>query len=146
MLLLILVYRRRPVKNSLHEETYNRIEAIVKSLTDIAQEHEKISKQFEANLEAKKTLIMELTTRLDNLIGKAREVILQLEKMIEESKSIEKTAPFKIGNPEHERIINLAKKGFTLQSIAQQVNKPVGEVELIINLYKAAMKKREFND
>ncbi|MCX7822994.1 MAG: hypothetical protein N2260_06095 [Syntrophobacterales bacterium] len=140
-LLLFLILRQRAEKNSLHKETYDKVETIVESLVKIAKEHEVISKQFEANLETKRSLILELTAQLDQLINRAAEVISRLERIIEEAKEIETSSS--VTNPEHERILSLARKGFTVQSIAHQVNKPVGEVELIINLYKATLNKRK---
>lgn len=144
-LLVFFIFRSKKDKNSFHEKARERLENMVKSLTDIAHEHEKISKQFEENLEVRRSLILELTSQLDQLINRAKETILQLEKTMEEARRLEGRSSFNFGNPEHEKIIDLARKGFTLQSIAQQVNKSVGEVEFIVNLYRAAIRKKEFS-
>lgn len=141
--LAVLAFRRKPEKKSQFEDSYEKAEALARSLAEIAKEHDTLAKQFEINLESKKSILRDLTTQLDQLISEAREVKSKLEKTLREAQEAESGSYFSIKNPEHEKIIDLARKGFTLQSIAQQVQKPIGEVELIINLYKTSAKKKD---
>ncbi|MGC8719800.1 MAG: DUF6115 domain-containing protein [Thermodesulforhabdaceae bacterium] len=146
VLLSVLIFRKKPEKTSRHEEeAYEKAQALARSLTEIAKEHETIARQFEINLENKKLLIRDLTTQLDRLLTEAKEITSRLEKLLRAAQEIETGAHFNIKNPEHEKIIQLAQKGFTIQSIAQQMQKPIGEVELIINLYKASLKKKDYD-
>jgi len=141
-LLAIFAFRKKPLQTSQFKEACEKTEALAHSLTEIAKEHETIAKQFEVNLEIKRRLIQELITQLEQRITEAKETAEYLEQLLENAKDAGKGTILGLKNPEHERIIQLANKGFTIQSIAQQVQKSVGEVELIINLYKASLKKK----
>ena len=141
-LLAIFAFRKKPYQTPQFKEACEKTEAIAHSLTEIAKEHEIIAKQFEANLEIKRRLIHELITQLEQRIAEAKETAENLEQLLEKIRDVERGTILGLKNPEHERIIQLANKGFTIQSIAQQVQKSVGEVELIINLYRASLKKR----
>ncbi|MEJ5300782.1 MAG: hypothetical protein WHS38_07320 [Thermodesulforhabdaceae bacterium] len=135
-LLIVLAFRNKPHKDSQYEDEYKKVEALAQSLADIAKEHEVIAKQFEANLHTKRNLIHELISQLDQRIAEAKKIAERLEQLIDRINDVESSAITGLNNPEHERIIQLANKGFTVQSIAQQVQKSVGEVELVINLYR----------
>ncbi len=120
-----------------------RMKNFLSSFEEIGKEQEKISREFQKNIEEKRQILIELTTKLEDQITEARNIIERLEWLLRKSQEIEREPEFVTKNPEHEQIINLARKGFSPQAIAQHIGKSIGEVELVINLYKALARKKE---
>ncbi len=133
MVLLILLFFRRS-----HQR--EEIKSLVRSLEDIAKEHEAIAKQFEVNVEEKRRIVEGLRQLLDQRIEKAEALAKSLGALLEEVKTLEGSLTPTSVRPDHEQILRLARKGFSPQTIAHQLHKSVTEVELVIKLYHTPAK------
>ncbi len=116
----------------------SKINNFIESFEEIISEHEQIIEQFDKNLKEKKMLIEKLLANLDKKIAIGEELCNKLSTLIERTPE-ENTTPI-LRNPEHEKIIRLANKGVNAKTIAKELQKSVGEVELIIDIYKAKIK------
>ena len=120
-----------------------RDEAVVASLEKIVEETTEISKKFEINLEKRQDLLKQITAKLDERIQEGRKICARLEEL---SKiDIERMSPVKLSAPEpdphvtgRQKVLALAGKGMNAAEIAKRLKRPLGEVELILNLRKIA--------
>lgn len=111
-----------------------KIMKYIQILETLAQNHDSIAHQFERNLKEKESIISELVKLLDERIDKARELadyIQGLRDGIDASKG-ELSMP---ANPEHDKVLRLARRGLDARQIAHHLQKPIGEIELILSLY-----------
>jgi hypothetical protein len=126
--LLLLSRRRQDTPLPDHQELTDSLERII-------TETKQIAAQFDTNLQERKLLIQQIVSKLDDQVEEARRVAQQLESMRAESRSRITAEPKKRGSDQHE-ILRLARQGLDAESIATRLKKPVGEVELILNLQR----------
>jgi hypothetical protein len=117
---------------------------VIDSFQKIVEETGSISRDFEANLQQRQNLIHQITAGLDQRILEAQKMCDRLEQLIRqlvqanadvEAKSIA-AGNARARNSEHQKVVALAQKGLNASDIARNLKKPLGEVELILNLQK----------
>ncbi len=135
--LLAAVLRAKRPKVSRQDET------LLRSLDKIMAETAEISRKFETNLEQRQELLQQVTAKLDGRIQEGLKVCARLEEL--SNARTERIAP---GNPpkaetnahpsDQQKVLALARQGLDADQIAVRLKRPVGEVELILNLRKIA--------
>lgn len=122
---------------------------VIESFEKIIEQTGTISHEFGTNLEKRRELIKEITAALEERIQEARDVCGRLERLLKtagtglSSPASAKTAPAPAGTrqsakTDQRKVAFLADKGLDAAEIAKSLKKPVGEVELILNLRKIA--------
>ncbi len=118
-------------------------EAVMKSFEKIVEETAVISQGFEINLEKRQDLLQQITTKLDHRIQEAQSLCTRLEQLSQididgraaQSSSSTGQRP---QNTDQQKVLLLARKGLTASEIAKTLKRPVGEIELILNLRRRA--------
>jgi hypothetical protein len=130
--LIVIFIGKRPKKLVLpgYEELVTSLEQIVKETRQIATE-------FDANLQERHQLIQQILSQLDLRLDEARTVAQQLENTSDSAKPL---TPKKLPSrtADQQEIVRLAQQGLTAETIATRLQKPLGEVELILKLQKLA--------
>jgi DNA-directed RNA polymerase specialized sigma24 family protein len=120
---------------------------VIESFQKIIEETGAISRNFETNLQQRQNLIQQVTAGLDQRILDAQKMCEKLKQSMDqlvqlnadtETKS-SSSAIVQVRNSNQQKVILLAKKGLDASEIAKKLNKPLGEVELILNLQKISM-------
>jgi len=135
MLVLILAVKKPRISK--------KDEAVMKSFEKIVEETAAISQSFEINLEKRQELLQQITTRLDQRILEAQGLCARLEllsradtdTLADRNSSSPGPRP---RNSDQQKVLFLAGKGLDASEIAKSLKRPVGEVELILNLQKIA--------
>jgi hypothetical protein len=107
------------------------------SLEKIIEETRIIAGQFDANLNERQALLHQIMTKLDQQIQEAQRMCKQLGALKNEVQL--QSSQSQIPTPrlsEQQEIVQLARKGFDAEAIAKRLHKPVGEIELILNLQR----------
>ena len=136
-LLVVIMVAKRP-------RISKKDEAVMKTFEKIVEETANISQKFEANLEKRQELLQQITAKLDQRIQEALSLCNRLE--IEFSRMEADKAPVQYSSAtaprpqgaDQQKVLFLAGKGMTPAEIAKSLKRPVGEVELILNLKKIA--------
>ncbi len=121
--------------------------AVVESFEKIIGQTETISQEFGANLQKRQELIKEITAALDERIQEARDSSDRIERLLKKAtQDLEAPASANMAPPpsgirqsaktDQQKVFFLADKGLDAAEIAKSLRKPVGEVELILNLRK----------
>ncbi len=131
----VLIFRRPGISKKSRE--------IFDSFGRIIEETNAISKEFETNLQRRKDLLQNITVKLDQRILEAQSLCSRLEALIQTNNEKAATAALFSGNTgsqvtDQQRVLFLAKKGLSAAEIAKNLKRPVGEIELILNLQKIA--------
>lgn len=119
-------------------------ETVINTFEKIIEETQAISREFEDNLAKRQNLIQQISSRLDEQIREAGEVRGQLEKAARlHAESLDRgpgdcRESSRSQYADQQRILSWARKGLDASEIAKNLRKPVGEVELILNLRKIA--------
>jgi hypothetical protein len=110
---------------------------LVSSLGKIIEETRQIATEFDANLRERQQLIQQILSQLDLRLDEARTLARQLETS---RNSAEPVAPQKPPGrtADQQEIVRLTQQGLTAETIAVRLQKPLGEVELILKLQKLA--------
>lgn len=106
------------------------------SLEKIIEETKVIAGQFDANLNERQALLHQIMTKLDQQIQEAQRMCKQLGALKNE---VQLQSQSQIPTPrlsEQQEIVQLARKGLDAEAIAKRLHKPVGEIELILNLQR----------
>jgi hypothetical protein len=132
LVLLLLTRKRGNTATAGHQELTDSLERIIGETKQIAIE-------FDSNLQERKLLIQQILSRLDVHLEEARQVARQLESQHSVSRNrLTKEPPAR--DTGHHEILLLAKEGHDARSIATQLKKPIGEVELILKLQRLSDK------
>lgn len=130
VILVITLLARKPkaLNTSRYEELTTFLEKIITDTKELASD-------FDANLQERRKLIQQITSQLDSRLDEARNVCKQLgnHRQVAEHTLHQEPAQRKI---DHQEVLRLARKGHTAENIAGRLRKPLGEVELILNLSK----------
>ncbi|MDY6910644.1 MAG: hypothetical protein SWC40_12015 [Thermodesulfobacteriota bacterium] len=132
-LIMVLIARRpRGVKGG---------DELVHTLERIVTDTRTLSDEFERNLRERREVIQHILDGLDRRLDEAKEIhdrlaALQLSKR--ESGKDRTPPPGNTGD--HRLVVTLAQKGLSAQAIAKKLRKPIGEVELILNLQRLSSK------
>ena len=129
-ILVIVLLTRKPksVNLSAYTELTTSLEKIINETTQLAAD-------FEVNLQERHKLIQQITSQLDSRIKEAKSVCGQMETLQQSAEQVARQEPVK-RNADHQDVLRLARKGLSIEAVARQLKKPVGEVELILKLNK----------
>jgi uncharacterized protein YoxC len=130
VVLVITLMARRP--KSITTSAYEELTA---SLEKIINETRQLALDFEANLQERHKLIEQITARLDSRLNEARSVCNQLETLHQSAQHVARQEPVKRG-ADHQEVLRLTRKGLSVENVAKQLRKPIGEIELILKLNK----------
>ncbi len=138
VLVLVLLWdRRRNVSSASSQH-------VVESFQRILAETQTLSDAFDRNLKERGRLIEKLLESLDAKLEEARTILKRLEQhRAVASDSLHAPPRDSSLKTPAERILQLADAGHSPQDIASRVRRPVGEVELVLNLHKLQHKKSE---
>lgn len=115
-------------------------ESAVESLQRVIDETRQISEAFGKNLQERHELMRGIIRTLDQQIREAEGVYRKLEGLRKSMDTISSTQISAFASSENQDIIKLARKGMDARSIAQKLQKPLGEVELILNLARISIR------
>ena len=136
LLAAVLLGRRRRISKKDGE--------VVDSFQKIIEETATISRDFELNLQQRQNMIQQVTAGLDQRILEAQKMCDRLEQSMRQMVQLNTDMEAKstaAGNArarssDQQKIILLAQKGLSAADIAKNLKKPLGEVELILNLQR----------
>lgn len=137
VLLAVILMLKRP-------RLSRKDESVVKSFEKIVRETETISKNFELNLERRQELLQQITARLDQRMQDAQNLCIRLEQLTTSApagpqvQTARDLPPAGRGTDgaDRQKVLALARKGMNAAEIAKSLRRPVGEIELILNLQK----------
>lgn len=118
-------------------------EAVMKSFEKIIEETGQISRKFDLNLEKRQELLQQITAKLDQRMEEAQALCTRLDRLfrIDADEIAARQPPRPAARPrgvDPKEVLSLARKGLDASEIAKSLKRPVGEVELILNLQKIA--------
>lgn len=114
-------------------------ETLVDSLQQVIGETRQISEAFDRNLQERQELIKGLLRALDQQVQAAEAVCRKLEGLRKDTDGVPCTQISAFASAESQDILRLARAGMDARAIAQRLQKPVGEIELILNLARIAV-------
>lgn len=130
----ILLWRRRSRLPEGSQELKQNLQQLINEMNGMTA-------TFAANLEERMAIVQRITAQLDEKIREAEKMVKDLDRVKQ------KDPPTRVAKPspknsEGEQVVLLAKKGLDAEAIARKLQKPVGEVELILNLKKLSLENR----
>jgi hypothetical protein len=128
LVIVLLTKKPKSVNLSAYTELTASLEKIISETTQLAAD-------FEVNLQERHKLIQQITSQLDSRIKEAKIVCGQMETLQHSAEQVARQEPVK-RNADHQEVLRLARKGLSIEAVASQLRKPVGEVELILKLNK----------
>ncbi len=132
--LVMVLIARRPQGVKGGDELVHTLERIV---TDTRT----LSDEFERNLRERREVIQHILDGLDRRLDEAKEIHDKLAALQLSKPEREKDRTLPPGNTgDHRLVVTLAQKGLSAQAIAKKLRKPIGEVELILNLQRLSSK------
>jgi hypothetical protein len=109
---------------------------LLASFERIIRETKEIAEAFDSNLEQRQQLIQQVLTQLDSRLEEAQITVDQLQNK-PLTHSLNTTPPEGSSRQEEQQEIQrLASQGLDVETIAQRIKKPRGEVELILKLQR----------
>ena len=118
-------------------------EGVMKSFENIVEETALISQRFEINLEKRRDLLQQITAKLDQRIQEAEGLCTRLDQLSQINTDTLAARHSSGAGPrpqgaDQQKVLLLARKGLDASEISKSLRRPVGEVELILNLQKIA--------
>ncbi len=130
----VLLWKRRSVLPEGSEDLKQNLQALVDDMNGLAT-------GLSANLEERVNILQRMVKGLDEKIADGERLVKSLKELEGRiSSQVSETTVYQRGR-EARQVVALSGKGLDVQAIAQKLQKPVGEVELILNLEKLARKK-----
>lgn len=136
ILLATLFFQNKKVKTSPGAED------LANSLGKIIEETKVIADEFESNLRERQILIQQLLSKVDQRVKEAQDLYARLDNLRRETlqpppaQTQLQMQPQTPPQADYRKVVALAEKGLDAASIAKRLHKPVGEVELILNLQR----------
>jgi len=121
LLILLAIFLIAEIRKK--QSVKKQAEEFILSMETFLKESKKISQQFEENLDEKKYIIKTLLTELNEKIEEANKYLNKQE--YTETQDLESLK---------NKILVLHKQNLGIDEIAQKLNKPKDEIELILNL------------
>ena len=121
LLILLAIFLIAEIKKK--QSIKKQAEEFILSMETFLKQSKKISQQFEKNLDEKKHIIKTLLTELNEKIEEANKHLNKQE--YTETQDLESLK---------NKILVLHKQNLGIDEIAQKLNKPKDEIELILNL------------
>jgi DNA-binding NarL/FixJ family response regulator len=112
----------------------NNADTVTDSLQEIIDETRQISEVFEKNLQERQELMQSVIRKLDQEVRDAEAAYHKLNSLRKQVDNVSSTQISTFASSENLDILRLARTGMDARSIARKLQKPVGEVELILNL------------
>jgi hypothetical protein len=120
-------------------------EVLMRSLEKIVEETATISQGLESNLGKRQELLQQITAQLDQRIQAAQNLCTRLgqltratgENPAQNTENLPTAGP-RSQNADQQKVLALARKGLNAAEIAKNLKRPVGEVELILDLKRIA--------
>ena len=129
---MALFFLKRP-------KSHRAVEDLAQSMGKIVEETKDVSVQFEGNLQERQKIIQQLLFRLDQKVDEAQQVCQKLE-TLQRQAQVTQAAVLQAGHGakpfDSQEILRLAQRGLDAVAIAKRLQKPLGEVELILNLQR----------
>lgn len=109
---------------------------VAESIDKIIAETKEIAESFDANLQERQKLIQQLLRKLDQQLEEGRRVCQKLEQLQQNLPSLPPVGLSSQPATDTLDIVMLAKKGLDAGAIAKRLQKPLGEVELVLKLQR----------
>jgi uncharacterized protein YoxC len=123
----VVVVLRLPRKDQTGEE-------FKQSLDNILGETQTIAQEFDANLQERRELINQVVATLDQKVNEARQLCQTLEKLKQPLPQVSSGQLSGARDQENHAIFHLAGKGLNATAIAERLQKPLGEIEMVLSL------------
>ncbi len=130
----ILLWRRRSRLPEGSQELKQNLQQLINEMNGMTA-------TFATNLEERMAIVQRVTAQLDEKIREAEKMVKDLDR-VKQKEPPSRSAKTPPKNSEGEQVVLLAKKGLDAEAIARKLQKPVGEVELILNLKKLSLENR----
>jgi predicted transcriptional regulator len=130
---LLLYHLTKPAKQ------VEGTEAAVDSLQQVIDETRRISEAFDKNLQERQELMKAILRTLDQKVQEAETACRKLDGLRKSMDCISSTQISAFASTENQDIIRLARAGLDARAIARKLQKPLGEVELILNLARISI-------
>lgn len=104
------------------------------SLAKVLDETKAVGEEFDANLQERRRLIQQVVAKLDQKMNEAEKLCQKLEHIKREAMAVSVSQVSIPRQSETREILRLAQRGIDAAAIAQQLQKPLGEVELVLSL------------
>jgi hypothetical protein len=132
---MLVYYMTKPAKN------VEGTAAVMDSLQKIIDETRQISDVFDKNLHERQDLMQGILRKLDQEIREAEIVYRKLDSLRKNMETTSQTQISPFVSSENQDILRLAQTGMDAKSIAHSLKKPLGEVELILNLARISINR-----
>lgn len=130
LLIVVLLFQTRTPRS------VRGTEDLTRSLGKIIQETKSIADEFESNLRERQALIQQLMTKLDQRIKDAQDLCNQLKNLSQDHRPALSAGLVQSSQGDQRKVIALARQGLDAETIAKRLQKPLGEVELILNIQR----------
>lgn len=131
LVLLLFFFASRRQKSAA-----NGGDELLQAFEKIIEDTRTIGNEFETNLRARQALIQQLLAGLDQRIQEARQAVDALQDVQPMRRRSPEPAQSLPNQSDCKQVVTLAKNGMDAQAIAKELQKPVGEVELILNIQR----------
>ncbi len=121
-----------------------QVDEVTATIRKVFADTQALAEGFDANLKERQQLMRRFIAKLDQQIREARSIQEQMEQMKrdwERNVVKEKGQPLSSRQSEQRLIHQLAQQGMEPRMIAQRLKKPVGEIELVLNLRELESKR-----
>lgn len=127
-LLLFFFLSKRQSFPSGAEEVFHGFERIIEDTRSIGRE-------FDTNLQERQDLIQQILTKLEQKVQEAQRICKQLDELRKEQALIDKHDKLPV-NSDCNKVLLLYQKGMDAKAIAKSLQKPIGEIELILDIQR----------
>jgi uncharacterized protein YoxC len=104
------------------------------SLDQVIAETKAIAQELDANMRERQQLIRDVVQKLDQRLEEARGLCERLDSLNREAQSSSPTQASTQRQSGQNEIVRLARLGLDAGAISERLQKPVGEVELVLSL------------
>ncbi len=108
-------------------------------LQGLIDEMNRMTGELSSNLEERMNIVQRMIEQLDAKIAEADRRINNLEQAKQTIRPVASPRPAPPRGNEADQVLSLAQRGLDAGAIAQRLQKPLGEVELILNLQKLTL-------
>jgi hypothetical protein len=130
LIVLVLVFLTRRPKSVV----VTGGDELLASFDRVLQETKEIAGAFDTNLQERQQLIQQVLGQLDARLDDAKKTVEQLQSLHSPPPTDPQELPMR--TLEQQEVLRLARQGLDADTIAQQLKKPRGEVELILKLHR----------
>ena len=130
LLIVVLLFQTRSPRS------VQGTEDLTQSLGKIIQETKAIADEFESNLKERQALIQQLMAKLDQRVKDAQDLCNQLKELSRGHHALPSSGSYQPSQGDQRKVIALARQGLDAETISKRLQKPLGEVELILNIQR----------